>query len=496
MPNQFSNIAKSFAEGNASHLQHQRAAIEHNSTVNLPFFWRFVILETIFDPTIIDDTKLDHWIHVLGVSNTQHLVVAPKNSIIARHVKGATASPADAVMVLYPFFPPNLSLPCQPGEHVWVMFEDPYGTNNDLGYWMCRIVGPNFVEDVNHTHAPRAYDSSFFPNLREQFEGTPTPVYEFRNGKVGTIDGERFTDAVTSLLPGGEDAYKNIMIESDAGKLCQYEPVPRYRKRPGDVVLEGSNNTLIALGRDRTGVVSAYENNEDKGKIPTIIESDEFGAGTGTIDIVAGRGQTTVTGGTSVQNDLPAEELGKAKSELVEAEGDPDFFADRSRIYVSERSNVDVNFRIDSFNATLGEGAFQGTASGYVTLENFEDGQTPGSIVVKSDKIRIIARSDIELLVSTFTRDENGRMIDVEDPSKWAAIVIKANGDIVLRPAEQGYVKLGGDDADKAIVCTDTPALVADGKVDAPPLMTTMGGQFAGTKITGQGTYATKLLVK
>lgn len=492
MPNDYTNISKEYAEGRAIHAQARRATLGHGADSPLPIFWRFVILDVVFDPTTIDSTKLSYWEHELGVSNIKHATVAPRNSIIARRVIGS-GDVAEQPMVLYPMLPPSISLPCNPGEHVWVMFEDPAGTQNDLGYWMCRIVGPSFVEDANHTHAPRAYDSSFTPGTQDKFDGSDKAVYEFRNGKAGTIDGERYTQAETAFIDGDDDSYKKLMLESDGGRLNTYEPVPRFRKRPSDISLEGTNNTLIVLGKDRTGPVAVFDQSSDRGQLPNIPLTDSTGPGAGSIDIVVGRGQTQSTRGNIVNNDLPGAEIGKADNELVLEEGDPDFANDRSRIYISERTHADTILNLGDFNVSFSGGTKPGTASEVIDVSDSEEGE--GAVIIKSDKIRMVARSDIQLLVTTYTKDENGRMVVVEDTEKWASIVIKSSGDIVFKPSEYGTIKLGGDDADKALVCTDVPASVVDGYVNAAPIVTTMGGQFAGTKIQNQGMYASKVLV-
>ena len=63
------------------------------------------------------------------------------------------------------------------------------------------------------------------------------------------------------------------------------EPVPVFLKRPGDKLIqaETDNNTMIVLGRDRTGRGESKENTLGKGSF-----GDHMGAGA--IDIVVGRG--------------------------------------------------------------------------------------------------------------------------------------------------------------------------------------------------------------
>jgi hypothetical protein len=364
------------------------------------------------------------------------------------------------------------------------MFEDVSGTQNDLGYWFCRIVQPNFVEDVNYTHADRRLDPSFTPNIKSVFDGKEEATYEFRNGTVGTTaEGDRYTLPDSASLAGDEDAYVKLLDESDAGRLTTYEAVPRFRKRPGDFVLEGSNNARIVIGRDRTGSVAAYEDDPDRGPRPRIPDEDLQVPGAGSIDLVAGVGQTEATAGKKARNTRDLEELSKGPKDVLAAEGDPDLLADRSRVLISQRTPVDENFGLSDFNGSL----------------DISDEDNAGAIVVKSDKLRLIARSDIELLVTSFTSGDGGPVTD-EDTSKWAAVIIKKNGDIIIRPSEQGMIRLGGPDADKALVCTDIPAVVAAGRVvqgpaGTAPLTTTMGGMLAGTGTPSQGLYASKVLV-
>lgn len=515
--NEYYKLDKHVAEGTATENLRQRSIYGHGARGELPLFYRFVVLETIFDPSIVDSNKISYFEHALGVSNSHLAAVLPRNTIVGqRIIDGAGGTAGQPAMFLFPFFPPHLSFPCKPGEHVWVMFENPTGTRNDLGYWMCRIVEPGFVEDVNHTHPPRANDPSFTPGIKDLFDGTATPAYEFRNGRADDSTDGRYTIAESATISGDEDAYEQLMTASDAGKLTTYEAVPRYRKRPSDTSLEGSNNTLIVLGRDRTGAVATYKVDENQLQVVDSIPlNDDQNPGAGAIDIVVGRGQTPTTLGTEVDSmsitgsPTGNKEIGKSSTDTTPQEGDPDFLADRSRVYVAQRTKPDGNFGISLFNAEMGLGLNQGTSVRADTTDaTLADGDGDGAIVIKSDKIRLIARADVEILVTgILSRDTNGRITASDNTDGYAALVIKANGDIVFRPSKTGYIKLGGDDADKGLVCSDLPVTPRGGVVTGGPLITTMGGQLAGSVAgapndnspalsAGQAKFAAKILVK
>lgn len=481
---------KHITEGRFADVIRERLVYGDAAThVSKPTLVRMVVLDVISDPQTLDKAKLDRYEHTMGVTNIAYAAVAPRNSIIARPVMRLGAGAYEKVMVLYPFFPPHLAFPAKAGEHVWAVFENPEARVNEIGYWMCRIVQPHFVEDVNHTHADRQADGSFMPGLSDVFHGDDEPVYEFRNGAVDAKNGARYVVGGTNSLPDDEAAYDRLLKESDAAQITKYEPVARYRKRPADVALEGSNNALIVLGTDRSSAAADYKSDPELGMVPKPAEGDVFDVGAGSIDIVVGRGQTPETGGKPVQNQLVTggafnKELGKSGKDLSPKEGDVDLVNDRSRVLVAQKTKVDTNFKLSS------------VVSGHAGIS---DSSGEGAIVIKTDKLRLIARHDVVILVTGASEtDDNGNVKDPGDldASKCASITIKVNGDIVFTPAAKGVVKLGGDDASLAVLCGKAITGAGDGSgaVSASPLVDTMGGSEGTGGPTGQ--FATKVLLK
>lgn len=481
------SLAGRIAEGDAKRYIDIKSKYDSDPVGGQPHYVRMVVIEVISDPSVIDQAKLSYWEHTLNVSNIEYASVAPRNSIIARRVLGNNSPASGKTMVMYPFFPPSFAFPAKPGEHVWTIFENPDAKVNELGYWMCRIVGPHFVEDVNHTHADRQFDPSFVPSISDVFEGKDDPKYEFPNGVVNEKDGERFAIGATASLDGDEKAYETLLKDTDASKQIKFEPVPRYKKRPSDTALEGSNNTLIVLGTERNGPVSDYTPDPEKGKIPKKFADDpENDEGTGIIDIVVGRGQTERTGGKKVKNSIDKKELGKSKKDLVENEGDVDLKNDRSRILVAQTTHGDKNFKIDTVVKKH---------TSKKEVKDAKDGN--GYITLKSDKLRFVARQDIVFLVTgALETDENGNVKDPDvDPDKCASVIIRTNGDIIFTPSKEGILKLGGDDADKAILCTTVNNKGVGGTVTASPIVDTMAGSQGGSDGLN-GTFSSKILVK
>lgn len=478
------DIRAKFAEGRFNPSLHE------SDKLQAPTFVKMIVLDVVSDPNAdnVDEEKKQKW-HEMHVTNMQYADVLPRNTIVAQRV-GEESNP----MFVFPFFPSHLALPCKAGECVWVMSENPAAVSSDIAYWFCRVVEPHTADDVNHSHPGRSSEGTIAPSTKDRMDSDKDGTaesgenvwYELRNGLVRVQGGERVTSSTGVILKGErEDVFETIATESDASKSTTYESVPRFRKRPADIALEGSNNTLIVLGTDRTGPVLHSLR-------------DLKGSGAGSIDIVVGRGQTDDTSGkaastTSIKNAAGKKkgteikkELNKSPDVLAPSEGDVDLKNDRSRISVSQRTTVDENYGLSSYNS-----------SSSVSDSPLGD----AAVVIKTDKVRIIARSDAEILVKGFEMSkDNGRLDrkdEKDDNTAWASITIKSNGDIVVRPSDKGYLKLGDDSADRALLCTDLPATVADGKVlpTTPPLTNTMGGRFGGTGIATQGTWAKKILV-
>ena len=76
-----------------------------------------------------------------------------------------------------------------------------------------------------------------------------------------------------------------------------------------------------------------------------------------------------------------------------------------------------------------------------------------------------------------------------------ASIQVLTSGDIVITPSDVGVIKLGGADADKAILC-QTAVQAIPGNITAAPVISTAGGIIGSPSIAGTGLFASKILVK
>jgi hypothetical protein len=444
----FSDYMSALSRG-PSELQRYKARLSNDPyqpTGPNTIFHKYVVIDaltspdSLWDGTQVDYTdKLNYW-SSLQVENLDLATQLPRNTIIAKKINDQSATPIENPKFLFPFFPSHLSMPCKPGEHVWVIFET--FRNSELGYWLCKVTEPMHVDDVNHTHAPRVYERSFHLGTIDK-HNEKIPDYHFRVGRAikDESDGTTRTSFETAMVnTDDENFYEKLITESDASQIITYEPVPRYRKRPGDLALEGSNNTLVVLGTDRTGPYAKIDKDDatGKGKIPKKIQEDMDGSA-GSIDLVAGRGQTPTTSGavatsTRIDGSNFKTEIGKSyeESKKFPNEGDPDWINDKSRVLLSQRTKVDTNLQINKINEGF-------------NITDSENGDA--SVLLKSDKIRVLGRKDAQILV----KDDAGTDV--------STVVIKSSGEITVK-SKNTSIKI--DDAGNVTIDAEGKVKIGD----------------------------------
>jgi hypothetical protein len=388
-------------------------------------------------------------------NNAFSLSLTPRNSIVGEVSKGQKE-------IFYPFFSSHLCLPVKPGEKVWVFHESSGADGPSQGYWLSRKMSTIFSSGLNYTHIER---NKTLKDLLDTSGGAASGGTQVGSVAPAGSDGETGenkdvenlfpysfpsgggTEDASNTIQGGTDGF-NILVEKSEAYQNQFtgEIVPRFSKRSPDLVLQGSNNTLICLGEDR-GRNSAKEN----GGLVTITDS----LGKGTIDLVAGRSVTqddgslifdlndTISDSDVVEalgidfneTTLPAA-IAKNTREYVEldksvlakkddkqdsskittdnpAEGDPDFINDLSRVYVSMKTSGDSNLGLAFTNSSAPEVA-----------------DVP-YVIAKSTEVRLVAR-------------DGGSVRMVKEGDEQCEISLMSDGTISI---EGGIIYLGENDA-------------------------------------------------
>jgi len=387
-------------------------------------FSRALVLDVISDPASLGEDEIADIAEKIsgGINSIRR---APRNSLLVVLQSGAGSSIAAAPILCYPFFSPHLCVPVKPGESVWIYNDAPEGLSS-YSYWMSRVSEPDFCDDVNYTHAERKFDlyvdkivvagtliaasgdddnseeTRPFDGLKDPDKVPGPPAFTDR-----PIDDDS-ADPAVPVTPGVENGNIHDLIQglSIASKYVAYEAVPRYTKRPGDLVLQGSNNALICLGQDRGWSAQLRPDFAVVSNASTTPVDYS-----GTVDIVAGRGrffensrpdpdtrsvfdtQPRVIKNTREYLEVDKNPASYTKDPVRSSvewnrldrpqEGDPDFLTDASRIYVSMNATGDTSFNVDPIAISpLFEGEIASAIGPFVVL--------------KSDEVRIIARKEVD----------------------------------------------------------------------------------------------------
>lgn len=408
----------------------------------MPVLRRAVVLDVFYDPTLITEevrTELTD-----TVANKNMVPHIRRNCILAQQISG-DGSRTSAPTIYYPLLDPYVGLPCKPGETVLTIHEDPSAAPGDTPYWICRAPAPISVDDLSYTHDDRKHiPTDLDQDAIDKLEGASA------NEPPGFPNGAPGDDSIT--IGDKEEAFDEIWNSATATAQIPVEAVPRWSKRPGDTVLQGSNNTLISLGTDRIGPVT---------------EEDEAEEGRGCIDVVVGRGLNEATAPNIIENSRNQQEVDKVPGlrelEDVPSEGDPDFEFDACRFYMCSRTNVDVNFGIDIQDG--GE----------------ESEGNKAAMMLKTDQLRLVGRDDIKIQADS-------------GDGQGAAIILKANGNIILIPGPAGLIYLGGESANLASL--GNVGVGTAGSVVGQPILSTMGGVTGTPSADPHGAFSTKVLLK
>ena len=190
---------------------------------------------------------------------------APHNSAIIRILSGDKVTKQD---IAYPLFPPHILMPINSGDHVWTL------TLAGQIYWIARRNYSSIVDDLSSVYAERSAGV-------EQNSGDT--VEQFNRAKTQNSILPRTSSSITTVF---KDANLEFIDKLKEKRKIIPEVVPRFKKRPGDLVIQGSSNTLISLGSDR-----GFKK-EDEVDLTTPTSALDIPVQySGTIDIVTGRGR-------------------------------------------------------------------------------------------------------------------------------------------------------------------------------------------------------------
>lgn len=381
------------------------------TTGQTPFLQRAIVIDVIMDPDLLTEQYKENL--SANVNNGDIVDIMIPNCVVAILTNANAGTGPQNTTILFPLFPSHIMFPIAPGEQVYVIYEDIIVSGIKRGYWFSRIPGYNTFEDANYTHLDRQFDPTTNPANystseieNRQRESSPEI---FQNG--GNTESTRTIPATSN----GENPYDYIFNNAQASLYITPEPVPRWKKRPQELVLQGANNSLIVLGEDRNGSINGALRD-------TPIDTTSVGGDprcAGAIDMVVGRGRYMSSVGANpreVRQDNPPGENSTAplvidnsrgyletnknpfrvrKENIANPnEGNPDPIYDAARIYVVQQSKVDENYKL----IPSVDGGLEYPEECIPNEQPEPNGVLGRSYVVtKADHLRLIARREPNL---------------------------------------------------------------------------------------------------
>lgn len=458
-------------------------------------FIRAKVIDYISHPNVLNESIIntlmnDNNLKLTNIKSKNLLSDLPRNTIIAQLIN------ENLRILALPFFSSHISLPLKPGEIVWIYKEQNADTGKDdvesiEYFWLSRIHGMNFFEDANYTHDDRKYLKKYenkntqtqlslnneiylLENNVQYSPATKTQIAQFNDGPVFNTNNNKNINPLTKINTN------NFMLNISGKYLI--EDIPRYTKNPGDFIIQGSNNTLIKLGTNFAHESTLNENSLIKFNISNSTQNIQ--SQSGTIDIVAGSSaiskkflsstkftQYQLNGKDYTYNKIYNSNIRNSYNSILNtknvfenmkdsnyylgnkneniAEGDPDFFSDTSRLYISEKSNGDS--LINNYNLYTSNNDLKAEK----VSVNYNNNR--GFIIGKSDEIRLIAREKV------FNLDNNSE--DLYQQEGGSIRLIKEGNDqnqayIVLN--HEGIVSIDGS----KVIIGDSEKVKDNGKSD------------------------------
>lgn len=385
---------------------------------------RLRLISKIFSPNPLEDYELI----------IKFLSLLPNQTIFSKTV-AKNSSDVTAYYISLPFFSSHIKMPIKEGEYIWVY---PYATKiknyssySINSYWVSRIHGLNHTEDVNFTFNDRDVNvDMFLNNLSDQLIEEENITKKARQKKLlRSHTNSVFNTLIQPKINFGDQTFE---LDEDESKylndnMFSYPNncIPQIANPADDLILQGSNSTVLKMSTTNYSNGSYVRNNEGKGEIilasgigqktetNVSVKSGNFSESDGTVII-----NDTYSLEISENNTLPAklvynnlgfqENIKNHKLYSFEEidfnysnQGASSLRDDSSKLVISEMANYDNSIN-QNFNIFLNLSFFEEEKS--IT-------QIPAGLLDIKD-----VREDKNFSIKNF-KPENSNINDVDMPS-------------------------------------------------------------------------------
>ena len=205
------------------------------------------------------------------------LTLADLNQTIFSKTVATNASDVTAYYISLPFFSSHIKMPIKEGEYIWVY---PHTTNMTMSssysinsYWVSRVHGLNHTEDVNFTFNDRDVDISMFLNsLSDQLVEEENITKKARQKKLLRNHKKAvFNTLIQPKISFGDQTFELDESESRYlnNNLFSYPNncIPQIANPADDLILQGSNSTVLKMSTTNYSNGSYSRNNTGRGEI-------------------------------------------------------------------------------------------------------------------------------------------------------------------------------------------------------------------------------------
>tara|TARA_B100000212_G_scaffold240799_2_gene183446 strand:- start:708 stop:2339 length:1632 start_codon:yes stop_codon:yes gene_type:complete len=369
----------------------------------------------------------------------------PSNTVFGRNI-----FESGGIFIAIPMLSSHISIPIKPGEYFWYFEDNQDGLDvlleNNIrikNFWFSRMHGTNISEDSNFSFYQRDFQK--YGHIDNEILETSKTSREKQESK---LEKEILFDTIKELTYEDNDYFKDLsndirsttIIDSNENNFKAYN---RFFSDNRDLTLQGSNNTIINLGRNlqsdlnTTGAIDivAGRNYIDDLNYNIALETQSFD------DNFELKGQVLLNykeEDSSIKDTIKTVNL----SGYQEILKDPEFYFknnDEFKTVLSEDLNESrINIDLDASRIYVSEDEIIDTRSFYdnnflndqLTLEN--SGSLP-TIFLKSNNIRLVSRKRIDIDEENFIEEGSIRLIkESNNYDNYSHFLMESDGKILI----------------------------------------------------------------
>jgi len=386
----------------------------------------------------------------------EELVAEYINNLPNNTVFGKNIFEEGNFFISIPFISSHISIPIKPGEYFWYFEDEEDDLDGTLensirikNFWVSRIHGTNISEDSNFSFYQRDFQKyDYIDKEIEKIQDTS------REKQISNLEKEILKNSIKEVKFDDNKDFKDLTNDIDSNSIISssnknFKAYSRYFSDFRDLTFQGSNNTLINLGRNILSKSSksaaidivAGRNYIDSFNYNSLIDSELLSDVYDDSFNLLGNVKLSLKNEDKIDSVIKIENMNGYEEVLK----DPSFYfvnnekfnsinnediqesklninLDASRIYISELELVD-SLKFYDINFIPNQ----------VSEENIQISEELPTILLKSNNIRIISRKESSSNDNINLSEGSIRLVKESNKyDNYSHIMMEKNGDIYL----------------------------------------------------------------